>query len=284
MKTLAVIFAVIASLPTAAGAAPIYVDNFEQFSTGTDLTNATYTPTVGGTNATTFHSFGPLGLATVTAASANGSIASVWDLPSGSAEDYLGRFFTTYVEPVAVFTWDFSADNLNDGFGGFFIRFPTPTLDMQVLMGFLDDGRVIVFNDTPSPSTFDTVGSFDADVVQHSMLTLNLPANTYSVVINGTPLVTNRAIPPHINNATIHQFGFDSNEEMLTAQGNRFILDNVEVTLADAQVPEPTTLLLVGTGLVALRNRRRYRTISRRRDIPNRSVTALASSSRVTGP
>ena len=32
-------------------AAPIYVDNFEQFAPGTDLTNLTYTPTVGGVNA-----------------------------------------------------------------------------------------------------------------------------------------------------------------------------------------------------------------------------------------
>jgi hypothetical protein len=79
---------------------------------------------------------------------------------------------------------------------------------------------VIVFNDVRSPSTFAVVGSYSADVVQHSLLTLDLPSNVYSVVVNGAPLVTARPIPPHINNATIHQFGFDSNEALGESRGN----------------------------------------------------------------
>ena len=56
------------------------------------------------------------------------------------------------------------ATDLNEGLGGFFIRFPTPTLDMQVLMGFLDDGRLIVFSGQPAPETVVEIGTYEAGV------------------------------------------------------------------------------------------------------------------------
>lgn len=241
---------------SSASAAVIYLDDFEQFAVGTDLTNLNYMhvlPAVAGTTAK-FRSFVPEVAATVRAIGFNGSVASEWDLPPGSGEDYLGRFLTTYTEQTTIYDFDLTGEATNAGFGGFFIRFPTPTLDMQVLMGFLDDGRVVVFNDHPSPLTVDVVGAWVAGTTYRTRLILDQPANTYSVLLNGVPLplVTGRDIPVHINRTTIHQFGFDSNEAMPTAQGNRYVLDNVVVTRVDAEVPEPATLTLIGLGLFAL--------------------------------
>lgn len=257
MRWITLIALLICCYGRAAAAAVIYVDDFEQFAPGTDLTNLTYTPTVGGTDAARFHSFVPEIPATVTASSFNASVASVWNLPAGSGEDYLGRFFTTYVEQTTIYDWDFTGAANNVGVGGFFIRFPTPTLDMQVLMGFLDDTRIVVFTDNPSPTTFDVIGAWVAGTTYRTRLILDQPSNTYSVILNGVPLLIGRAIPPHINSSTIHQFGFDSNEAMPTSQGNTYFLDNVQVTLVDAQIPEPASLTLLGVGLLALRFKKR---------------------------
>jgi hypothetical protein len=56
-----------------------------------------------------------------------GSIAAESKLPVGSGEDYLGRFPTSFTDVRLVFDWDMTATDLNEGLGGFFTRFPTPT-------------------------------------------------------------------------------------------------------------------------------------------------------------
>jgi hypothetical protein len=115
-----------------AGAAPVYLDNFEQFTAGTDLTTITYTPATGGADSALLHPhFGTPTSPHVTAVSAFGSIAAEFNLPVGSGEDYLGRFPTTFTDVRLVFDWDMTATDLNEGLGGFFTRFPTPTLDMM---------------------------------------------------------------------------------------------------------------------------------------------------------
>ena len=246
-----------------AESAPIYVDDFEQFSAGTDLTSAVYTPAVGGVDAARFkpHLDNTVPSA-VTAISHNGSMGAEFSLPEGSGQDYLGQFFTTYVETPLNFEWDFTARELNGGIGGFFIRFPTPTLDMQVLMGFLDDGRVIVFRGIPSPATIFTIGSYNADQTYRTRLLLDLPADRYGVWLDGVALLLDEPIPAQTNSVGIHQFGFDSNEKLIFPPGsfgNEFIIDNVEVSVdGDVAVPEPATIDdLLGAGLSALAVRRR---------------------------
>ncbi len=252
--------------PTSAG--PIYVDDFENFSVGTNLTNAVYRPAVGGDNAARFEPhLDNTAASAVTAITHGGSIAAKFSLPQGSGQDYLGQFFTTYVEMPLTFEWDFTAENLNGGIGGFFIRFPTPDGDMQVLMGFVDDGRVVVFRGIPSLLTAFTIGAYNADQTYRARLLLDLPTNRYGVWLDGTPLLVDEPIPVQTNSAAIHQFGFDSNEKLIFPPGsfgNEFVIDNIRVTV-DGQVPEPATLLLVSAGFGALTLHRRHRTSSRRK-------------------
>jgi hypothetical protein len=269
MKQIALAATLCLGLARPAASAPIYLDDFEQFTEGADLTSAVYTPAVGGIDAARFkpHLDNTVP-SSVTAVAHDGSIGAEFSLPEGSGEDYLGLFFTTYVETPLAFEWDFTARELNGGVGGFFIRFPTPTLDMQVLMGFLDDGRVIVFRGTPSPATLFTIGAYNADQTYRARLQLDLPADSYGVWLDGIPLLLDEPIPEQTNNSAIHQFGFDSNEKFIFPPGtfgNQFVIDNVQVTVdGEVAVPEPATLSLIGLGLGALTARRRVRSSHRK--------------------
>ena len=263
MRRLALAILLPSVFASTAGAAPVYLDNFEQFTVGADLTEVTYTPAIGGTDAANLHPHPDTpALPHVTAVNPFGSIAAEFNLPVGSGEDYLGRFLTTFTDVPLVFDWDITAQDTNEGLGGFFIRFPTPELDMQVLMGFLDDGRVIVFTGPPSPATVAEIGTYLPGVTYHTRLALDLMSDTYSVWLDGSPLLLGQPIPSHINSTSIHQFGFDSNEHLETSEGNVFLLDNVSVT-ADAQVPEPATLTLLGVGLAGLAAKARRRRVNR---------------------
>ena len=241
-----------------ASAAVIYLDDFDQFAAGDDLTGLTYPldPPRVGFNAQ-FASFGSPPPVITAIDFGAGNIAAQWDLPGGSGADYLGRFDAIHVEEVIDVSFRFVALATPGGFGGFFIRFPTPTLDMQVLAGFLDDGSLAVFTDTPSPASLELLPTgYAADHVYDVRLVMNLPANTYSWFLDGTSVVSGRPIPPHINATTMHQFGFDANEEFPAAQGNSWVVDDVRAEVV-AAAPEPAMLVLLASGVAGIRIRRR---------------------------
>jgi hypothetical protein len=237
-----------------AAAETIYLDRIS-FAPGTDLTNLTYTPDIGGVDATTFGAFGAAG-ATVTAALFGGSVAARVDLPAGTGDDYLGRFFTTFTDRVLDVQWELTTTAVASGIGGFFIRFPTAAGipdGMQLLAGFLNDGRIIAFNNLPVLMDADQIGTYDVGTTYAVRVLYDLPADRYSFFLNGV-LLADRPIPIHLHADEVYQFGFDVSQVLAPAGASQHFFDDVRVDV----VPEPATMMLVasGVGIWALRQRR----------------------------
>jgi len=220
----------------------IFLDDYEGLTVGQTITGVIRTPSVGPPNSAGW--IEPTGSAVVEVASAiDGNSAGV-TVPQGGTLEYLANLGATYSFGRFIVQWDIIVNTVNGGSGMFFVRFPTPDNDMQILLGFLDDGRIITFNTDPSPSTIITVGNFVAGTRYHVSLLYDLTAGRYSIILNGQVLLFDQPIPSYLSVHAINKFGFDLNQTMplppnLEPKGNSYLVDNVRFSRLDQMLYLP---------------------------------------------
>ena len=181
-------------------------------------------------------------------------MAAEVSVPQGCHLDYVGYLNQAVGNKVFLLTWDIEIQAVNGGGGMFFVRFSrNDTTGMQVLFGFLDDGRVIRFDGEPSLATLVQVGTFQAGTRYRVYFIWNLVAKTYSVFFDGTWIVDGEPIPGYFKVDAIERFGFDLNqviaesEGLPAAKGNIYYVDNIKFgPLLEKSVSLPQLMLLLG--------------------------------------
>lgn len=175
------------------------------------------------------------------------------NVPQECHLDYIGNLGQSVGNKVFLITWDIEIQAVNGGGGMFFVRFPRNDDGMQILFGFLDDGRVIRFDGEPSLATLVQVGTFQAGTRYRVYFIWNLVAKTYSVFFNGVRIVDGEPIPGHFKVDAIEKFGFDINqfiaesEGLPPALGNIYYVDNIKFgPLREKSVSLPQLMLLLG--------------------------------------
>ena len=173
------------------------------------------------------------------------------NVPEGCHLDYIGNLGQAFGNKVFLLTWDIEIKAVNGGGGMFFVRFPRNDDGMQVLFGFLDDGRVIRFDGNPSLATLVHVGTFQAGTRYRVYFIWNLVAKTYSVFFDGAWIVDGEPIPDHFKVDAIEKFGFDINQfiaeqaGLSPAQGNIYYVDNIKFgPLREKSASLPQLMLL----------------------------------------
>lgn len=207
----------------------ILQDDYEESGVGETITDVFRSPTIGAYNSTAWYEGHGASEATVIAR-LDGHCAEVY-VPSNTALDYISHLDLSCSGLPFLLTWDIEIQSRNGGGGMFFVRFPAVVDGMQILFGFLDDGRVIRFFDVPATNTFETVGTWQAQTRYRVHLIYDLASATYSVLFDGTWIVNHAAIPGYLATNSISEIGFDVNQTIglpgQPAQGNTYYIDNV---------------------------------------------------------
>jgi len=208
-----------------------------------DITDVFRTPKVGPPlSAAWYQAVGPAKAQVVNRL--DGKAAQV-DVPQGCSLDYIERLGETYGNRIFSISWDIEVVAINGGWGMFFVRFPTsdPPNSMQVLFGFIDDGRLVRFSGKPAVDTIVSVGNFQAGTRYSVWLIYDLVSFRYSVSLNGIRVVDQEPIPGHFALTGIDKFGFDLNQKITLpdippSQGNTYYVDNIRfATLESIYLP-----------------------------------------------
>ena len=222
-----VIYRVVAATPVHESL--ILVDDYASDELGADIKDVFRTPTVGPANSTAWYEGHGATDADVVEY-LDGKSAKV-NVPQGTALDYISHLGQACSNKAFLLTWDIVVEAMNGGGGMFFARFPHKTDGMQVLFGFLDDGRVIRFFDEPATNTFVTVATFQPMTRYRVFFIYDLAVGSFSVLFDGTWIVDREPIPGHFATNSISDIGFDLNQTMglpgQPAQGNVYHIDNV---------------------------------------------------------
>ncbi len=221
----------------------ISLDDFEGDALNADITNVFRTPTVGPPlSAAWYQAVGPAKAQVVNRP--DGKATQV-DVPQGCSLDYIERLGGTYGNRIFSISWYIEVAAINGGWGMFFVRFPTsdPPNSMQVLFGFIDDGRLVRFSGKPSVDTIVSVGNFQAGTRYSVWLIYDLVSFRYSVSLNGIRVVDQEPIPGYLAFDGIDKFGFDINQKIILpdippSQGNTYYVDNIRfATLESIYLP-----------------------------------------------
>lgn len=227
--TVPMFYRVMARPPSHSAAAMFLMDDYEESSVSENITDLFRSPTIGPSNSTAWYEGQGLSEATVIAR-LDGKCAEV-HVATNAALDYISRLGLSCSGEPFLLTWDIEIESRNGGGGMFFVRFPHAVSGMQILFGFLDDGRVIRFFDVPATNTFVTVGTWQARTRYRVYLIYDLASAKYSVLFDGAWIVNHAAIPGYLKTNSISEIGFDVNQTLglpgQPAQGNTYYIDNV---------------------------------------------------------
>jgi hypothetical protein len=224
----------------------IFLDDYENLTLYDVITDVFRDPTVGPANSAIWIEPHGSPLAQVNAV-LDGKGVEV-TVPQNSTLDYLATLGATYSYGRFVVQWDMIVSQVNGGSGMFFVRFPKPPdlSDMQILFGFLDDGRLVAFYEDPHnyPASYTVVGHFTAGTRYNIRLPFDLTAGRYSIILNGQTLLFDQPIPSYLSVHSINKFGFDLNQTMplppnLEPKGNSYLVDNVRFSRLDQNLYLP---------------------------------------------
>jgi len=238
-----------------ARASVLFYDDFQQFPSGTVLTQTNYLPNIG-IDATIQTNTDGFNVPTVIASNFLGSVRAFFNVGSlpYSAQyrgDQNGGPLTNEDYKLTFLLWIPALKNASH-LGGFAVDALTTNIDFvdngttnynsSPLIFLNDGGQVYAFTNNPSLvvplQTVVQIGSWSAGVgtVMTNAITVSFTSNTYSYAINGTTL-TNMPLPGYITNV-LGRVGFEVFEGFtgagIASLGNRFALDNIKLTAGPA--------------------------------------------------
>jgi hypothetical protein len=214
-----------------AGAQVFFLDSFEQFANGTDLTSANYVPASGPSAASVATSV-QNGSPTITATH---FLDSTWALFDNSVvtnkNQYKGFLSAVQTNQPLQVTWKMWIQATNSGPGMFLFSIPTsdPIANFNPPIVFLDTGLIVALTNGMSAQT--PIGDWGllAGTVMTNTLILDYPNRTFSYSLNGQALAT-LPLGAYFTNVVgaIYFNGFERSPGSL---GNRFAIDDVTVAL-----------------------------------------------------
>ncbi|OPY09704.1 MAG: hypothetical protein A4E68_00326 [Syntrophaceae bacterium PtaB.Bin095] len=230
----------------------LFVDDYqERLYDRPEITDLFRSPTIGPPESAAWYE--GCESATAMLVSRMDGMAVEVNVPEGCHLDYIGNLGQAVGNKVFLLSWDIEIKAVNGGGGMFFVRFPRNDDGMQVLFGFLDDGRVIRFDGNPSLATLVHVGTFQQETRYRVFFLWNLVAKTYSVFFDGAWIIDGEPIPGHFKVDTIENFGFDINQSIAEqaglppALGNIYYVDNIKFgPFREKPCSLPQLMLLLG--------------------------------------